>query len=55
MLNQLYLIMRIAYFIIVLALTVSLIIILDRPMGSVPPIGKFISPQHGFWAKCRTG
>ena len=41
--------MRIAYFIIVLALTVALIIVLDRPMGSVPPIGKFISPQHGFW------
>ncbi|MBO9573286.1 MAG: penicillin acylase family protein, partial [Chitinophagaceae bacterium] len=41
--------MRIAYFIVSLLLTIALIIILDKPMGSVPPIGKFISPQHGFW------
>jgi penicillin G amidase len=41
--------MRIAYFILALAITITIIVILDRPLGSVPPIGRFISPQHGFW------
>jgi penicillin G amidase len=41
--------MRITYFIISLVITLALIIILDKPIGSVPPIGQFVSPQHGFW------
>lgn len=41
--------MRLAYFIISLIITIALIVILDKPIGSIPPIGKFISPQHGFW------
>ena len=41
--------MRFVYFIICLILTVALIIVLDKPLGPVPPLGRFISPQHGFW------
>lgn len=41
--------MRLAYFLISLVITIALIVILDKPIGSIPPIGKFISPQHGFW------
>jgi len=31
------------------AITVALIICLDVQWGKVPPMGKFLSPQHGFW------
>jgi len=41
--------MRIIYFVISLLLTVALIIGLDNPIGSIPPLGSFVSPQHGFW------
>ena len=41
--------MRITYFIISLVITIALAVLLDGPIGSVPPIGRFISPQHGFW------
>lgn len=41
--------MRIIYFVISLLLTVALIIGLDNPIGNIPPLGSFVSPQHGFW------
>ncbi|MBO9633764.1 MAG: penicillin acylase family protein [Chitinophagaceae bacterium] len=30
-------------------ITIGLIVALNRPWGSVPPLGSFLSPQHGFW------
>lgn len=27
----------------------ALLYVLDRPWGSIPPLGSFLSPQHGFW------
>src|SRR4051812_48592295 len=41
--------MRLLSFLIAFAITVALIIALNNSIGSIPPIGKFISPQQGFW------
>ncbi|MGZ5222160.1 MAG: penicillin acylase family protein, partial [Chitinophagaceae bacterium] len=41
--------MRIIPFIISTAITANLIFVLNKKWGSVPPMGKFLSPQHGFW------
>jgi penicillin amidase len=41
--------MRIVSFIVTLITTIALIIVLNVPMGGVPPLGRFISPQQGFW------
>jgi penicillin amidase len=41
--------MRIVYFIVSFLVTLVLIIVLSIPLGSIPPLGKFLSPQHGFW------
>lgn len=41
--------MRIVPFIISTVVTAALIFVLDTKWGSVPPLGKFLSPQHGFW------
>jgi len=41
--------MRILPFILGLILTLALIIALDRKWGAVPPLGRFLSPQQGFW------
>ena len=42
--------MRIAPFTISTIITAGLVIALNRPLGPLPmPLGKFISPQHGFW------
>jgi penicillin G amidase len=44
--------MRIIPFLISLILTTGLIICLDTQWGNLqktPPLGKFLSPQHGFW------
>ena len=41
--------MRIIYFVVTLALTMAVILLLSSPIGSAPPLGKFISPQQGFW------
>ncbi|NML23776.1 penicillin acylase family protein [Pseudoflavitalea sp. G-6-1-2] len=30
-------------------ITIGLILALNRPWGSVPPLGSFLSPQHGCW------
>jgi penicillin amidase len=29
--------------------TVLLVVLFNTPWGKVPPVGKFLSPQHGFW------
>ncbi|MGZ5136042.1 MAG: penicillin acylase family protein, partial [Flavitalea sp.] len=41
--------MRIIPFISGTILTIALIILLDNKWGSIPPLGKFLSPQQGFW------
>ena len=41
--------MRIIPFIIGLLVTLTLIIVLDRRWGSIPALGRFLSPQQGFW------
>lgn len=41
--------MRIFSFIISVIITVGLIILMDNKWGSIPPMGRFLSPQEGFW------
>ena len=41
--------MRIASFVISAVVTAGLVFALNKKWGKVPPIGKFLSPQHGFW------
>ena len=41
--------MRIGPFLLSAALTVGFVFILDRPHGKIPALGRFISPQYGFW------
>lgn len=41
--------MRLAYLFISILFTTAFVVLLDRPWGAVPPIGDFVSPQHGFW------
>ncbi|MEO8582998.1 MAG: penicillin acylase family protein, partial [Flavitalea sp.] len=41
--------MRLLSFSISLIITVALVIALNNSIGSIPPIGKFVSPQQGFW------
>jgi penicillin amidase len=41
--------MRIIPFLVSLLLTAALIFFLDNQWGKLPPLGKFLSPQHGFW------
>jgi penicillin G amidase len=41
--------MRVIPFIISAVVTTSLVIALNKKWGSIPPMGKFLSPQHGFW------
>lgn len=41
--------MRLVPFFISITVTVVLIIVLSIPLGSIPPLGRFLSPQHGFW------
>lgn len=36
-------------FIITFVVTIALVIVLDRKWGSVPAMGRFLSPQTGFW------
>jgi len=30
-------------------ITIALVFVLSKPWGSVPAVGMFVSPQHGFW------
>ena len=41
--------MRIVPAIISALITIVLVYALNNKWGAVPPIGKFLSPQHGFW------
>lgn len=41
--------MRIIPFLISSVITIALVYALNKKWGSVPPIGKFLSPQQGFW------
>ncbi|MBI1779936.1 MAG: penicillin acylase family protein [Sphingobacteriales bacterium] len=41
--------MRIVPFLISATVTVSLVYALNKKLGPAPPLGKFLSPQHGFW------
>jgi penicillin G amidase len=41
--------MRWIPFAVSLVITIALIVVLDRQWGSVPAIGRFLSPQHGLW------
>lgn len=41
--------MRLVPFIISAILTTAFIYALDRSWGTVPPLGRFLSPQQGFW------
>src|SRR5438105_4884321 len=41
--------MRFIFFVISAIVTILLIFLLNNKWGSIPAIGKFLSPQHGFW------
>ena len=41
--------MRLIPFLVFLTTTLALIICLSIQWGPLPPVGKFLSPQHGFW------
>ncbi|MGZ5287699.1 MAG: penicillin acylase family protein, partial [Flavisolibacter sp.] len=41
--------MRIIPFTISTIITIALIVALDNKWGAVPPLGRFLSPQQGFW------
>lgn len=41
--------MRLVPLLISAAVTTGLVIALSIPLGSVPPLGSFLSPQEGFW------
>ncbi|MEP5104669.1 MAG: hypothetical protein ABJQ84_08600, partial [Ekhidna sp.] len=36
-------------FVLSLSITLALGIALNSKIGSIPPLGKFLSPFHGFW------
>lgn len=41
--------MRIIPFVISTIITIAMVYALDNKWGAVPPLGKFLSPQQGFW------
>ncbi|MFN4315968.1 MAG: penicillin acylase family protein [Chitinophagaceae bacterium] len=41
--------MRIVPLLISATVTIGLVYVLNRSWGAVPPMGKFLSPQQGFW------
>jgi len=41
--------MRIIPFALSTVVTAGLAFVLNKQWGTVPPMGKFLSPQHGFW------
>ncbi|HET7896315.1 MAG TPA: penicillin acylase family protein, partial [Flavisolibacter sp.] len=47
--------MRIVPFVISTVVTVALIFVLNKRWGSVPEMGRFLSPQSGFWQSAEPG
>lgn len=41
--------MKVIYFLISLIVTLAVIIFLSTASGKIPPLGDFLSPQHGVW------
>src|ERR1044072_7544752 len=41
--------MRIIPFALSAVATILLVFLLNKKWGAIPPLGKFLSPQHGFW------
>src|SRR5512145_3314032 len=41
--------MRLIPFLLATTVTVTLVIVLNTRIGPAPALGKFLSPQHGFW------
>ena len=41
--------MRIIPFLFSTIITLTLIVVLNKKWGSIPPLGQFLSPQQGFW------
>ena len=41
--------MRVVPFVVSAVVTVVLVFAFNKKWGPVPPLGKFLSPQHGFW------
>ncbi|MEQ1799093.1 MAG: penicillin acylase family protein [Lacibacter sp.] len=41
--------MRLLPFLVSTAITAGLVYALNTKIGPAPPLGKFLSPQHGFW------
>ncbi len=41
--------MKIFRFVFFFSITLTLTVLLDNPQGSIPALGKFLSPNHGFW------
>jgi penicillin amidase len=41
--------MRLIPFVVSTVVTAGLVFALNKKWGAIPPIGKFLSPQHGFW------
>jgi penicillin amidase len=41
--------MRPIPFLVYAAITILLIVLLNKKWSSIPPLGKFLSPQQGFW------
>ena len=46
--------MRVIPFLVALTTTLALILVLNLQWGNIPPIGRFLSPQHKFWQKRRS-
>src|ERR1700750_3399217 len=46
--------MRIIPFAISAIATILLIFLLNKKWGAIPPLGKFLSTQHGFWQNAET-
>jgi penicillin amidase len=45
--------MKTLRFVIFIAITLGLGITLNQKIGSIPPLGKFLSPFHGFWMNAK--
>ena len=41
--------MRLVSFGVSALVTILLVFVLNKKWGTIPPLGKFLSPQHGFW------